>query len=710
MSSNHVAFQSILLIAFVVPSTVVAAATSTGPIVICGAGGRVLAWNADAGLVRLSRTQEPLVIANSIAAGPGLSCREDRAYVALPDHVNLPGPPIGDPIKSVHIGLAPQAIVVSPDGKRAYVSDSARSVVEVVDLTTGKTVHTLAMPESPFAIAMAASGDSLIVTHLKGRTVSIINAASLAVMEVPMRSILFDPDNTIVPAGTASRMKGVAIHPTRNEAWLPHVLANEGNFVQTVGNTTVFPAITVLDLDSDPPRVSALLTLYSGFSTPAGNPEAVAFSPDGKLAYVTAFASNHLLIFDVEERREIASISNVGDGPYGIDVTPDGKFAYIVNRLSPTVTVVDLMARKVSETISLPAEPVAEAITNGRRFFFSSALPETSEGMASCESCHIEGRDDGRTWFFDFGPRQTHSLAGGTLHTGLLHHNGDHANVQAFQTTFTNLQGGKGLSDAQLDELAAFVHTIPHLPNPHLAPDGSMTDAARRGRRLFYGEAGCGGCHSGPYFTDATDHDDPKQPLLHNVGIFAEGSGAKDEFVKTRDQIGRDADPPRPAGWFETTSLLGVWATPPYLHDGRAATLRDVLTTHNLENRHGRTSQLATTQLDDLVAFLEQIDLSNSRIGIVTPEDGSKVLRLSAVTGTVLAEVERVEVHVGEHVIPAKIDDRRFRAVIPARIAAALSASSAIAISARARTVSGEQGRDDVSIVLGGAKQGGEAR
>ena len=74
---------------------------------------------------------------------------------------------------------------------------------------------------------------------------------------------------------------------------------------------------------------------------------------------------------------------------------------------------------------------------------------------------------------------------------------------------------------------------------------------------MFESEAtGCANCHRPPLFTDGQRHD---------VGT----GGHPDE------QKGPD---------FDTPSLRGVHATPPYLHDGRAATLRE--------------------QLDDLVAFL----------------------------------------------------------------------------------------------------------
>jgi cytochrome c peroxidase len=60
----------------------------------------------------------------------------------------------------------------------------------------------------------------------------------------------------------------------------------------------------------------------------------------------------------------------------------------------------------------------------------------------------------------------------------------------------------------------------------------------------------------------------------------------------------------QPADRFDTPSLIEVWRSGPYLHDGRAATIRDVITTFNRDDRHGTTSKLTPQQLDELVEYV----------------------------------------------------------------------------------------------------------
>jgi hypothetical protein len=55
---------------------------------------------------------------------------------------------------------------------------------------------------------------------------------------------------------------------------------------------------------------------------------------------------------------------------------------------------------------------------------------------------------------------------------------------------------------------------------------------------------------------------------------------------------------------YDTPTLVEVWRTPPYLSDGRAATIMDVLTKFNPGDRHGKTSGLTEQELRDLEEYV----------------------------------------------------------------------------------------------------------
>src|SRR5690606_7944966 len=86
---------------------------------------------------------------------------------------------------------------------------------------------------------------------------------------------------------------------------------------------------------------------------------------------------------------------------------------------------------------------------------------------------------------------------------------------------------------------------------------------------------------------------DSERGLLHDVGTITPSSGTRAG---------------EPLFGLDTPTLRGAWETPPYLHDGSASTLRDVLTTSNPDGMHGYVSALLPEQVDQLVAYLLQID------------------------------------------------------------------------------------------------------
>ena len=145
---------------------------------------------------------------------------------------------------------------------------------------------------------------------------------------------------------------------------------------------------------------------------------------------------------------------------------------------------------------------------------------------------------------------------------------------------------GEGLDEADLADLAAFVREGPIEPvNPYLAT--RATAAQTRGRALFFSaRAGCGGCHVPPAFADGRRH------------ALGTATGT-DEFVAKLHALSRGEPAHEPA--FDTPSLRGLHATAPYLHDGSAPTLLEVL---RLTEGTMWSGELDAREREDLVAYL----------------------------------------------------------------------------------------------------------
>ncbi|SMX38207.1 Cytochrome c551 peroxidase precursor [Octadecabacter ascidiaceicola] len=100
-----------------------------------------------------------------------------------------------------------------------------------------------------------------------------------------------------------------------------------------------------------------------------------------------------------------------------------------------------------------------------------------------------------------------------------------------------------------------------------------LPESAERGRALFFGEARCASCHSGPLFTDQS---------FHALGLPAFGPGRTRTFDKMPRDVGRmgETDLLSDAYRFRTPSLRNVALTAPYGHNGAYPTLADMIRHH----------------------------------------------------------------------------------------------------------------------------------
>ncbi len=190
----------------------------------------------------------------------------------------------------------------------------------------------------------------------------------------------------------------------------------------------------------------------------------------------------------------------------------------------------------------------------------------------------------------------------------------------------------------RLSNMADFVYSLTAFPkNPNAA---NPEPAVERGRLVFNDrQVKCASCHNGgpgpgqQFFTDKQPNPsfDFSQParadgnnpfIRHDVGTGnffdhvnpREIAAANATFQNPRVPIPGDRGP---LDDYVTPVLNDVWNTAPYLHDGSAHTLLDVVRPcdtrlddcfqagrgRNVDDQHGVTSILTPQQLNDLVAF-----------------------------------------------------------------------------------------------------------
>jgi len=537
-------------------------------------------------------------------------------------------------VATVGIGRAPYGVACAPDGT-VLVTELGAGTVRVLAPGAEAELAAIGVGPEPRAIAIAPDGGRAYVTHFLTRgeagTVTVLDLEARAVMTTVALVEDAGPDTPSSGRGVPNLLGAAAVHPSGTSIWIGGLKSNtgRGEFLSgepLVPRNRVRGAMFKVEVETGAEELARRID-----TNDADSVSGIAFSPSGRYAYGLHQGAGTLSVYDLAGATRFVGGDgstipfeariDVGHAPQGIVVSADGTRAWVANYLSRDLTVLDLgdpRAPAVAATVPLTAEPLDAAVANGKRLSFRSREPRHSEGnYIACASCHADGgMSDGRTWDFTQsgeGLRNTIDLRGRAgLGHGPVHWSANFDEIQDFENDIVNSFGGTGLAgdgdppnpplghlpnagrSADLDDLAAYVTSLADTPrSPHRLAGGRASESAERGRELFFDETvGCAGCHLRPTFTDSR-FGDPSDYVLHEVGTLGEGSGGR---------LGG------PLLGLDTPTLLGVWATPPYLHDGSTATLRDVVKTRNEDDRHGTTSHLADAQVDDLVAFLLVLD------------------------------------------------------------------------------------------------------
>ncbi len=521
-------------------------------------------------------------------------------------------------VATVAVGDRPAGVAVSPEGRFIAVAELGDDRVRLVDSTALATLALLPVGNRPHGLAFTPDGHRLLVTHLLSGEVSVLPVRPYHIhLPLILHGTDTSPLNTrllvrLAPGITteASRLTiftwpnvapapAVIVNAAGTRAYLPQTMAN-GLGYNTGFDTTVFPKVSVLNLETSSHQTSEHISLPET-DRPVGLPWDAALARNDTELWVVHSASNDVSVINISNPTHPTRVTNipVGDNPRGIVLSPDGSHAYVNNTLAGTVSVVNTSSYTVTEVITVTTIPLPPSLLHGKRLFFSSARPDLAQARwISCNTCHIEGEHDGRTWLLqylgDLPPdeepiirRNTTSLQG-MIETYPLRWSAEWNESADSEFSVRFEQFGTGLIDGDmastrdgppnqgrsydLDCLALFIDSLAVPGRVH-----ALTSAEQRGQTIFEStQTQCATCHPAPLYTDLQ---------LHDVGT-ADGEGE----------------------WFgpliDTPTLRFLYDSAPYLHDGRAATLNEVLTVRNLADEHGVTSHLSQQQMEDLVAFL----------------------------------------------------------------------------------------------------------
>lgn len=255
-------------------------------------------------------------------------------------------------IATIHVGLNPFGIAITPHGKFAYVTNSnsndiaGYNTVSVIDLETNQVIKTIR--DSSFngltAVAINKQGSKVYVANQAVTTITVIDAMTNTV-------------DTVIDGFHGP--SGIALTSDGTRAYVSNALSGTVSVVDLKANAIVGSPVAV------------------GLS-----PNALSITPDGALVYVVNYVSPNpgdgtISIIDVATNVVVSTIKARFVGPSNILIDSVGAYAYIANaggnlpsNAGRTVSVLDLKTNKVVHEFTLGIQPSGLALSPSGRFLY----------------------------------------------------------------------------------------------------------------------------------------------------------------------------------------------------------------------------------------------------------------------------------------------------------------------------------------------------
>lgn len=534
--------------------------------------------------------EQVLVLADGRVA---VSLRDvNRVQILEPTAVEDPLAPRCD----VATPAEPVGLATTPNDAQLLVTSAWGGKLTSLSTDTLEHNYEVDLGREPRAVVVDDRGERAFVAHVVGAKMSVVDLGSDKhdVREIDLRvaNPLKDPNAMRAGCQGFALAKSIDIGGDLpgGRLFAPMVTVDEGDpgVVSSGYGDSEFgvaaeaPLVSVIDAAAERTVTKSVLSSGQIHTEECLLPRSAAVSKGG-LLYVTCLGNDALVEMDgrgvdptrLERRRWL-----LPKGPTGVAIDDDGQRAVVWSQFDRALSIVSLEDKALIDRIwaERGAKSLPDELAKGRILFHQTDDSRISRDGRACASCHPDGREDALTWSTPVGARQTIMLAGRLKSTGPYSWLGTHDSVKVHVTTTFERLGGSGLDEdnGDYDALLAYLEAM---PQPSLA--GARVDPrhkalAEHGRELFFGaEQGCATCHQGATGTDGSAHD-------------LKSASATDTENK-----------------FDTPSLRFVGGTAPYFHDGRYASLEQLLSAG--DTSMGHTFHLPRRDVLALKAFLETL-------------------------------------------------------------------------------------------------------
>ena len=292
----------------------------------------------------------------------------DAVPVVVPGHLEM-----NVERKILPVGKNPFGVILSPDGKRAYVAlaqEGEISVVDVFDLDVTETWGPFG--EFLYQAIPSHDGNILFAYGLNGEHLVAIDTQTGRLRKklsigANISDAVYGPDNTLLVASTAQRKVSVLDQATLE-------VKGEIQFAHPIGYIEVGTTGTVAC------ATGGVYTHTKGRSHAKGGPVSFfdprksgeakeadvlrvgehtrkpLFVQGDRLLLVPDRLDGTVRVFDVKEQ-SLIKIIDVGQGPEKVLVHPTLPEAYTIDTLARSVTVINLDQLEMERQIDLPSNP-----------------------------------------------------------------------------------------------------------------------------------------------------------------------------------------------------------------------------------------------------------------------------------------------------------------------------------------------------------------
>src|SRR5438094_899801 len=238
------------------------------------------------------------------AAGP------PKAYVGLfkDDAVAVIDTVQHEVLTRAPVPKGPHGVVITPDGRKVYVSSDGAASVSVIDTASDHVVASIDVGANPHGLAISGDGSRVLVSGWGSNEAEVIDTATDRVIgSVPVAQ----PHN-----GTLSR---------------------DGRVGWVASQKQDAKALVRLDLAMWKEVARVPLN-----ETPRG----LELSPDGRRVFFTLAGVNAIQILDTTTNQIVAQIP-VGASPHYAPFTPDGRWALAVDQGRATAVEIGTRSRRL---------------------------------------------------------------------------------------------------------------------------------------------------------------------------------------------------------------------------------------------------------------------------------------------------------------------------------------------------------------------------